>query len=591
MWAKTSLVDDVLGEAPKSASKFVLVKTGWVLLKETKRGLWGIRWIVITPHTVFAFKCPGHTLKNATHVSVLPQPFVLKTRNINTDPTPRPTPPPAQRNQLYPSLSFNSTSSKEPPLPDQILPGRKTKVGICGGRSRALTLLCSNKRIWFRLLDKDDTEQNWREWLEAFETSTTARLQFQTSPITIETELIQYLVLGQFRNADTLRSSATSQIVLAGPLHESKLANLVPRRCLLDTRAIMWGCTRSDFDIFRVNDATMTRPARVVAYFCIHSLGLGHANLIPDPVFQAFTAEVENGYKKTNLFHSNIHAADVTQTMFLIIRDCGLQKYLEPLEMLCCLLAAMAHDLQHPGFTNSFLSASGHPLASLYSAPILENFHIHSTFQVLAKSRCNVFGHLPKEQRLKARKWIRELILATDMSRHFDARWEFNAMVDSPEGLDLSDSAVRLRVMQQALHCADISNPTKPWAVYSQWIRRIMGEFYIQGDLEKNLGLKVSPFMDRALASESYEARCQVSFMDTFVHPLFLTLSRFVRRYCPESLGAVDLMLTNLTANRRLLKSVIQRDPNGRPSLASNASSIRSNSNQTGNIQKNLVDT
>lgn len=51
------------------------------------------------------------------------------------------------------------------------------------------------------------------------------------------------------------------------------------------------------------------------------------------------------------------------------------------------------------------------------------------------------------------------------------------------------------------IHCADLSNPTKPLDIYRQWTDRIMQEFFEQGDLERELGLDISPMCDRQTAT------------------------------------------------------------------------------------------
>jgi cAMP-specific phosphodiesterase 4 len=60
---------------------------------------------------------------------------------------------------------------------------------------------------------------------------------------------------------------------------------------------------------------------------------------------------------------------------------------------------------------------------------------------------------------------------------------------------------VDAQVMQNLIHCADLSNPAKPLALYRQWIDRITKEFHMQGDLERQLGLELSPMCDRNTAS------------------------------------------------------------------------------------------
>ncbi len=51
------------------------------------------------------------------------------------------------------------------------------------------------------------------------------------------------------------------------------------------------------------------------------------------------------------------------------------------------------------------------------------------------------------------------------------------------------------------VHCADLSNPTKPLDLYRNWTNRVMEEFFVQGDLERERGLDISPMCDRHTAT------------------------------------------------------------------------------------------
>jgi cAMP-specific phosphodiesterase 4 len=47
------------------------------------------------------------------------------------------------------------------------------------------------------------------------------------------------------------------------------------------------------------------------------------------------------------------------------------------------------------------------------------------------------------------------------------------------------------------VHCADLSNPTKPLELYRRWVDLIMEEFFRQGDKERANGQDISPMCDR----------------------------------------------------------------------------------------------
>lgn len=77
------------------------------------------------------------------------------------------------------------------------------------------------------------------------------------------------------------------------------------------------------------------------------------------------------------------------------------------------------------------------------------------------------------------------------------------------KGFWLGDASVKknkqyqylLQVLQNMVHCADLSNPTKPLELYRQWTDRIMVEFFTQGDRERDKGMEISPMCDKHNAS------------------------------------------------------------------------------------------
>ena len=49
-------------------------------------------------------------------------------------------------------------------------------------------------------------------------------------------------------------------------------------------------------------------------------------------------------------------------------------------------------------------------------------------------------------------------------------------------------------LLRMTLRCADLAFAARPQPIYLRWMDRMMEEFFYQGDLEKQLGLPVSPF-------------------------------------------------------------------------------------------------
>ena len=65
-----------------------------------------------------------------------------------------------------------------------------------------------------------------------------------------------------------------------------------------------------------------------------------------------------------------------------------------------------------------------------------------------------------------------------------------NALVGtSPEDRSLLLSSV--------VHMADLGSAAKPWRLCRQWTERIMHEFFLEGDMEKKMGLDIGVLNDR----------------------------------------------------------------------------------------------
>lgn len=70
------------------------------------------------------------------------------------------------------------------------------------------------------------------------------------------------------------------------------------------------------------------------------------------------------------------------------------------------------------------------------------------------------------------------------------------------------------------VHCADLSNPTKPLDLYRRWVSQIMEEFFLQGDKEKEQGMDISPMCDRHNATiEKSQVGRRWDYDPFFIHP------------------------------------------------------------------------
>lgn len=208
-----------------------------------------------------------------------------------------------------------------------------------------------------------------------------------------------------------------------------------------------------------------------------------------------FFSLVERGYHSTNPYHNSAHAADVTQAMACFIMEPSIFKYLKPSEIMAALIAAVCHDIDHPGLNEKFLIATSSHLAGLYeNSSVLENHHWKSALSILWES--GFAQMMTIDDRLEMEGIIKELILATDIARQPEFLSLLRQYQDTGE-MDLSLTKYRHFALQIALKCADISNPCRSWNISRLWSYRACEEFFRQGDRERELGLPVTQIMDR----------------------------------------------------------------------------------------------
>ncbi|CAG0912330.1 unnamed protein product [Notodromas monacha] len=269
-----------------------------------------------------------------------------------------------------------------------------------------------------------------------------------------------------------------------------------------------------DFDVFGLNVASDGSPLKYLGYELFTRYGILNKYKISSGTLIAFLNGMEAGYAKyNNPYHNSSHAADVTQTVHYLLFQCGLMNWLSDLEIFGTLLAAMIHDFEHTGTTNNFHVMSNSGVALLYNdRAVLENHHISAAFRLCHDGEnSNIFKNMTREEYRELRALVIEMVLATDMSFHFQQVKQMRSTISLP------DSRVeKAKVLSLALHSCDISHPSKPWNLHHIWTLRLMEEFFRQGDLENDLGLPYSPLCDR---NTTHVADAQLSFIDFIVEP------------------------------------------------------------------------
>uniref|UniRef100_A0AAR2LPN5 Phosphodiesterase n=1 Tax=Pygocentrus nattereri TaxID=42514 RepID=A0AAR2LPN5_PYGNA len=273
------------------------------------------------------------------------------------------------------------------------------------------------------------------------------------------------------------------------------------------------------FDVFALNEASGDHALKFIFYELLTRYDLISRFKIPISALVSFVEALEVGYSKhKNPYHNLIHAADVTQTVHYLLLKTGMVHWLTELEIFAMIFAAAVHDYEHTGTTNNFHIQTRSDTAILYNdRSVLESHHVSAAYRLLQDDdEMNILYNLSKDDWREFRALVVEMVLATDMSCHFQQVKAMKNFLQQPEGIDKS------KALSLLLHTADISHPAKNWDLHHRWTTSLLEEFFRQGDKESELGLPFSPLCDR---KSTMVAQSQIGFIDFIVLPTFTVLT------------------------------------------------------------------
>uniref|UniRef100_A0A8D9DZM7 3',5'-cyclic-AMP phosphodiesterase n=1 Tax=Cacopsylla melanoneura TaxID=428564 RepID=A0A8D9DZM7_9HEMI len=350
-----------------------------------------------------------------------------------------------------------------------------------------------------------------------------------------------------------------------------------PQMKELLTTSLSW-----DFNIFQLEHLSNKRPLvhlgmnLLVTHYAVHkTLGIDERTLYN------WLHLIEKNYHSSNTYHNSTHASDVLQAVAAFLEKEKLNQILDELDEACCLIAAIVHDIDHPGKSSAFLCNAGNDLAILYNdISVLESHHSALTFKLTLKDdRANIFKGLERDTYKVARQSIVDMVLATEMTKHFEHLAKFVSVFNTPtvqcHGEQAQDygaqdgsnnkspssdpgpdddyhvnspEAVNL-VRRMLIKCADVANPTRPLPLCVEWGRRIAEEYFAQTDEEKALKLPVvMPMFDRVSCSIP---KSQMGFVDFIINDMFEAWDAFIDM--PE-------MLYHLRSNYQYWKDMDEKD-------------------------------
>ncbi|XP_064828467.1 high affinity cAMP-specific and IBMX-insensitive 3',5'-cyclic phosphodiesterase 8B-like isoform X5 [Oncorhynchus masou masou] len=335
--------------------------------------------------------------------------------------------------------------------------------------------------------------------------------------------------------SDGLRRLSGNEYVFSKNLSQSQLAipvmlNDIPPAIaeMLDDED-QW-----EFNILELEAATCKRPLTYLGLKIFARFGVCEFLSCSEATLRCWLQIIEANYHASNSYHNSTHAADVLHATAYFLRKEKVKGSLDQLDEVAALIAATVHDVDHPGRTNSFLCNAGSELAILYNdTAVLESHHAALAFQLTVRdSKSNIFKNIDRTQFRTLRQAIIDMVLATEMTRHFEHVNKFANSINKPmaaiedEGSDSEGPASirnspekRLLIKRMMIKCADVANPCRPLELCIEWAGRISEEYFAQTDEEKRQGLPVvMPVFDRNTCSIP---KSQISFIDYFITDMF----------------------------------------------------------------------
>jgi len=238
---------------------------------------------------------------------------------------------------------------------------------------------------------------------------------------------------------------------------------------------------------------------------------------VPSAALKSWVSAARSLYRD-NPFHSWFHGFSVFQMCYfqVFISTSQLHQSLRNVDIFGLLVAALCHDLDHPGFTNSYLVDEESELALRYNdVSVLENHHASVACGLLRGDDTRIGSGMNLECQKTLRRIVIKCILDTDMSHHHDLCQRILLSNNNECELDQQFA------LSATIHTSDLSAQVLPWRVASQWEERISREFASQAAAERRAGRTPAPFMQFKPGDLRQRGKLQRDFIDFVLIPLW----------------------------------------------------------------------
>ena len=241
---------------------------------------------------------------------------------------------------------------------------------------------------------------------------------------------------------------------------------------------------------------------------------------------------------KPNPFHNFRRACDCLQFVVAIMKKIKVE--FTPAEVCGAVLAALLHDVDHPGTNNLFQIRTSSQIAITYNdRSVLENNSAAVGSKLLQD--CFTFSG-DSRVLVDSRAVFLNCILKTDYSK----LQKFLGKVLAHE-MDWNNKQDRFNALALLVLMGDLSFALRQWDVAGYWYGMMRDEQLQQGDMERRLGMPVAALMDRR------QQRPQALLIKTHFDVMVLQVFQAGVKIFPELEG--DIM-TALQRNLQIVEEL-----------------------------------
>ncbi|XP_061918995.1 LOW QUALITY PROTEIN: dual 3',5'-cyclic-AMP and -GMP phosphodiesterase 11A [Entelurus aequoreus] len=289
-------------------------------------------------------------------------------------------------------------------------------------------------------------------------------------------------------------------------------------------------------DEFHFNDFSLDNDAMITASLRMFlELGVVQTFKIDYEVLCRWLLTVRKNYR-TVAYHNWRHAFNVSQCMFAMITSASFQDVLSEAEILALMVGCLCHDLDHRGTNNAFQAKTGSALALLYgTSATLEHHHFNHAVMILQSEGHNIFANLCSKEYSNLMQLLKQAILSTDLTLHFERRSKFFECVLAGR-FSWTDEKHREVLRSMLMTACDLGAVTRPWEISKQVAELVTSEFFEQGDRERS-ELKLTPaaIFDRNRKDEL--PALQLEWIDGICKPLYQSLLKLNKKLQPMMEG------------------------------------------------------